>query len=126
MARKQRTPEQLIAETQERLAKLQARQAKKTASNDPKMAPLFEDLEAQKKIIREAKKGLGDGPQSFSERIAKHEAWIAKIQLEEMNAESDLKAAEAGKILIERQITQAVAESLASPTTVQSENSNSN
>lgn len=102
--RKQRTPAQLIAETQAKLEKLQIRQANQDAKSNPALAPLFEDLEAQRKVIREAKKGLGDGPQSFDARIRKHEIWIDKIIDERSGAEADLESAEFAKEQIEATI----------------------
>ena len=118
--RKQRNPEQLIAETEERLANLRLRQAKKDAQSNPALAPLFEELEEHRKTIREAKKGLGKGPQSFDSRVAKHELWIAKIEAERASAESDMQEAEEAKLEIENRIT-ATLSTLSSPS-----NTNSN
>jgi hypothetical protein len=106
--RKQRTPAQLIAETQAKLEKLQVRQAKQDAQSNPTLKPLFAELEDQRKVIREAKKGLGDGPQSFASRIAKHEVWINKINIEVLSAEIDLSNAEDLKQEIELKIQFAI------------------
>jgi len=95
--RKQRTPEQLILETQEKLEKLKIRQAKQDAKSNPVLAPLFEELDGHNKTIREAKKGLGTSPQSFDARIAKHNIWIDKIEQERSLAELLLAQAELDK-----------------------------
>lgn len=102
--RKQRTPAEIIAETEAKLSRLKVKQAKQDAMSNPAVAPLVEELDALRKDIREAKKGLGDGPQSFNARIGKHEAWIFKIQDERFEAESTLSTAEQRKAEIEIQI----------------------
>jgi len=103
-SRTQRSVEELIIAQRAKLEALLGRQAKKTAQSDPALAPLFEELEGQKKIIREAKKGLGKGPQSFAVRIQKHEDWIDKIELEQMDASINMNAATAQIKLIEANI----------------------
>ena len=77
--RKQRTPEEIIAETEARLERLRVRQAKAEAQSNPAVASLMDAKADLMKEVREAKKLLGDGPQSANARIAKHEAWIEKI-----------------------------------------------
>ncbi|NBT51095.1 MAG: hypothetical protein EBT12_06000 [Marivivens sp.] len=84
--RKQRTPAEIIAETEAKLARLRVRQAKQDAKTDPAVAPLLEELEGLRKDIREARKGLGDGPQSFNARITKHRVWIDKIEREPLTS----------------------------------------
>ena len=112
--RKQRTPEQLIAETQAKLEKLKIRQAKQDAKSNPALAPLFDELEGHNKTIREAKKGLGTSPQSFDARIAKHEIWIDKIEGERALAEMLLAQAEIDKKELQDLITDKI-NSLNSP-----------
>lgn len=119
--RKQRTPEQLIIEVQEKLAKLQIRQAKQEAKSNPELAPLFDELEGHRKTIREAKKGLGNSPQSFDARIAKHEIWIDKIETERALAELMLSQAEESMVEIQNQITAKIA-SLSTPNTLNASN----
>ena len=85
--RKQRTPDQIIAETEAKLDRLLVKQAKK---------------------IREARKGLGSGPQSFDARIVKHEKWIVKIDEERIIAHSHLSDAEERKAEIDAEITATV------------------
>ena len=84
--RTQRTPEQIIAETEAKLERLRIKQAKKDAQSNPEVASLLEAKAALQKEIREAKKILGNGPQSAQARIAKHEAWILRINDEEVAA----------------------------------------
>lgn len=106
--RKQRTPEEIIAETEARLERLRIRQAKAEAKSNPAVASLMEAKAALQKQIREAKKLLGDGPQSANARIAKHEAWIDKIQIQMHEAESDLFSAESRLSEIDSQIAEAI------------------
>ncbi|NCW68710.1 MAG: hypothetical protein EBV86_09080 [Marivivens sp.] len=106
--RKQRTPAEIIAETEAKLARLRVRQAKQDAKTDPAVAPLLEELEGLRKDIREARKGLGDGPQSFNARITKHRVWIDKIERERSDAEDTLASAEARKSEIESLIADTI------------------
>ncbi len=106
--RKQRTPEEIIAETEARLERLRVRQAKAEAQSNPAVASLMEAKAELQKEIREAKKLLGDGPQSANARIAKHEAWIAKINASVIEAESDLFEAESKLSSINAQIAEAI------------------
>ncbi len=66
--------------------------------SNPAVAPLMEELDGLRKDIREARKGLGDGPQSFNARVAKHEAWIDKIEAERMAAQATLASAETAQV----------------------------
>ena len=106
--RKQRTPAEIIAETEAKLSRLRVKAARQDAKSNPAVAPLLEELEALRKEIREAKKGLGDGPQSFNARAAKHEAWIVKIEVEREAAEETLSSATERKTEIEAEIAQVV------------------
>jgi Na+-translocating ferredoxin:NAD+ oxidoreductase RnfC subunit len=81
--RTQRTPSEIIAETEAKLERLRIKQAKKDASSNPDVAVMLENKAEIQKQIREAKKILGNGPQSGQARIAKHERWIDKINAEE-------------------------------------------
>ena len=108
MTRKQRTPAEIIAETEAKLSRLRVRQAKQDAKSDPAVAPLVAELDDLRKDIREAKKNLGDGPQSLNARVAKHEAWIDKIENERTASEDLLQNAEARKEQIEAEIASAV------------------
>jgi len=85
--RQQRTPAEIIAETEARLERLRLRQATAAAQSNPALSPLMDEKAGLTKAIREAKKLLGDGPQSAQTRIAKHENWIEKIQREVSIAE---------------------------------------
>jgi len=99
-----RTPEQIILDTEAKLEKLRARQIKQQASNDPDLLPLLAEKEAVQKDIREAKKVLGTGPQSAEARIAKHEAWIRKIEDQREDAHDTLGVADQRLGEIDRQI----------------------
>ena len=102
--RKQRTPAEIIAETEAKLSRLRVKAAKRDAMSNPAVAPLVEELDALRIEIREARKGLGEGPQSFNSRIAKHEAWIYKIRNERFAAEEALSSASERKDEIEAEI----------------------
>jgi len=106
--RKQRTPEEIIAETEARLERLRVRQAKAEAKSNPAVATLMDAKATLAKEVREAKKLLGDGPQSANARIEKHEAWISKITDQVIEAESDLFSAEARLVEIDTKIAEAI------------------
>ena len=113
--RKQRTPAEIIAETEAKLSRLLVKQAKQEAMSNPAITPLVAELDALRIDIREAKKGLGDGPQSFNARVGKHEAWISKIEGERFEAEATLSSAEHRKSEIEVQIATAVNQVVKAP-----------
>ena len=85
--RTQRTPEEIIAETAAKLERLRLKQAKEVAQSDPEVKALNEERAKYQKAVRDAKRVLGNGPQSGQARIAKHEAWIEKIKCEMVDAE---------------------------------------
>jgi len=114
--RKQRTPQELIAEQQAKLERMQLRQAQVSAKSNPALSPLMDEKADLTTEIREAKKLLGTGPQSASTRIEKHEAWIVKITDEADNAETTLASAESRLAQLNSEITQAIQTVLASPT----------
>lgn len=92
--RTQRSPEEIIAETEARLERLRLRQAKSEAKSDPAVQKLIAQKEDAQKDLREIKKLLGSGPQSSESRIRKHEAWIEKILGERAEAEVQLAYAD--------------------------------
>ena len=106
--REQRTPAEIIAETEAKLSRLRVKAAKKDAESNPQVSALMEELDLTRVTIREAQKGLGDGPQSFNARIHKHEVWIDKIEAAREAARMDLSAAQARKADIEKDIAVAV------------------
>lgn len=114
--RKQRTPAEIIAETEAKLSRLLFKQARQEALSNPAIAPLVEQLDQLRINIREAKKGLGAGPQSFDARVTKHQVWISKIEDERWAAESVLEDATKEKEQIEAQIAQAVSGLVETPT----------
>ena len=89
-----RTPEQIIADTEAKLAKMKERQLRQQAANDPELLPLLAEKESIQKDIREAKKILGTGPQSAEARILKHQAWIEKIEIQREEAHDTLGVAD--------------------------------
>ena len=113
--RKQRTPQELIAEQQAKLERMQLRQAQVTAKSNPALSPLMDEKADLTKEIREAKKLLGTGPQSAQTRIEKHEAWIVKITAEADDAEAILEGAEARLDDLNGEITQAITLVLETP-----------
>ena len=90
--RTRRTPEQLIADAQSRLDKLQAKAAESEAASNPLLAPLLVEIKEVEKVELMARKGFSKGPQNFDERIAKAEARIESIQNAQANAESVIEA----------------------------------
>tara|TARA_R110002051_G_scaffold95879_1_gene166029 strand:- start:73 stop:444 length:372 start_codon:yes stop_codon:yes gene_type:complete len=107
--RKQRTPQQLIAEQTAKLERMHLRQAQATAKSNPALSPLMDEKADITKEIREAKKLLGDGPQSANVRIEKHEAWILKISAEAEDADLVLRSAESRLEQINDEITSTLA-----------------
>ena len=86
--RTRRTPEQLIADAQSRLDKLQAKAAESEAASNPLLAPLLTEIKEVEKAELMARKGFSKGPQNFEDRIAKAESRIEKIT--EQMAEAEL------------------------------------
>jgi chromosome segregation ATPase len=84
--RTRRTPEQLIADAQSRLDKLQAKAAETEAASNPLLAPLLDEIKEVEKIELMARKGFSKGPQNFDERIQKAEARIDKIDAQKAEA----------------------------------------
>ena len=107
--RTQRTPQELIAEQEARLERLRLKQAKTEAKNSPEVSALLEEKTLVQKDIREAKKLLGEGPQSAQARIEKHEAWIYKISQSAVEARELLESSEERMDEIDSLISQAVA-----------------
>ena len=103
--RTQRTPEEIIAETAAKLERLRLKQAKQIAQDDPEVKALNDERAKYQKAIRDAKRILGNGPQSGQARIAKHEAWIEKINQEIFNAEQLLADSQQQIEAIDAEIT---------------------
>jgi phage shock protein A len=91
--RTRRTPEQLIADAQSRLDKLQAKAAETEAASNPLLAPLLDEIKDVEKAELMARKGFSKGPQNFDERIKKAEDRIVKIQTQKFEAEVLVAAA---------------------------------
>ena len=95
--RTRRTPEQLIADAQSRLDKLQAKAAESEAASNPLLAPLLTEIKEVEKVELMARKGFSKGPQNFDERIAKAEARIASIENAKANAHTVIEASKLRK-----------------------------
>jgi len=95
--RTRRTPDQLIAETEARLAKLQAKAAQQEAKSNPLLAPVLDLIKDQEKVEMAARKGFSKGPANFDERIAKAQARILTVQGQMANAEGEIEDAKASK-----------------------------
>ena len=95
--RTRRTPEQLIADAQSRLDKLQAKAAESEAASNPLLAPLLAEIKEVEKAELMARKGFSKGPQNFDERIAKAEARIESILDAKANAEGVIERSKARK-----------------------------
>lgn len=106
--RTQRTPQEIIAEVEARLERLHTRAATKEAKSDPEVAALYDQRDAIQKDIRDAKKILGNGPQSGTARIAKHDVWIDRINAEMDLAVTALDSSEAALAEIDSSIKEKV------------------
>ena len=95
--RTRRTPEQLIADAQSRLDKLQAKAAESEAASNPLLAPLLTEIKEVEKAELMARKGFSKGPQNFEDRIAKAEARIESIHDQMANAEEVIATAKERK-----------------------------
>jgi capsule polysaccharide export protein KpsE/RkpR len=112
--RSQRTPAEIIAETEAKLERLRMKEAKQQAQANPAVSTLLDRKAEIQKDIREAKKVLGSGPQSASARLEKHYAWIDKIQASIGEAEATLSASQRRIEEIDAQIQAEVASVVAS------------
>ena len=106
--RNQRTPQEIIAETEAKLARLKMKEARNLAKEDPRIADLYDLRELEQKKIREAKKILGKGPQSGETRIEKHNSWISKIQEEMADAEDTILVAATTLDSLDNEIGEAI------------------
>tara|TARA_R110000824_G_scaffold391165_1_gene588780 strand:- start:52 stop:447 length:396 start_codon:yes stop_codon:yes gene_type:complete len=95
--RTRRTPEQLIADAQSRLDKLQAKAAESEAASNPLLAPLLDEIKDVEKAELMARKGFSKGPQNFDERIAKAYSRINKIETQKFEAEVLIEQAKSRK-----------------------------
>jgi methyl coenzyme M reductase subunit C-like uncharacterized protein (methanogenesis marker protein 7) len=107
--RAQRTPAEIIAETEAKLERLRMKEAKQAAQNHPALASLIVEKTDVQKEIREAKKILGNGPQSADARMAKHYAWLDKIEGQKQDAFAILREAESRLADLDDQISVKIA-----------------
>ena len=89
--RTRRTPEQLIADAQSRLDKLQAKAAESEAASNPLLAPLLDEIKDVEKAELMARKGFSKGPQNFEARIDKITLQLAEAE-EVIETAKDRKA----------------------------------
>jgi len=95
--RTRRTPEQLIADAQSRLDKLQAKAAQSEAASNPLLAPLLDEIKEVEKVELMARKGFSKGPQNFDDRTQKAMARIEKIEIQKHEAMNIITGAKARK-----------------------------
>ena len=110
--RTRRTPEQLIADAQSRLDKLQAKAAESEAASNPLLAPLLAEIKEVEKAELMARKGFSKGPQNFEARIDKAEARIVSITEQAQDAEQVIATAKDRKAELRAtlaSLTQAIA-----------------
>ena len=86
--RNRRTPEEIIAATEAKLDAMRHKQAVKDAKDHPIASLITEQIATVEKQEREAKKGFGDGPQSFTSRRRSHFLWIDEINAAERVAQA--------------------------------------
>ena len=72
MTRTRRSAQELIEESEVRLAKLREKAALDQAKQSPELAPIVEAIQENTAAITESQRGLGSGPQSFESRAAKN------------------------------------------------------
>ena len=97
MSRTRRSAQELIEESEARIAKLREKAALDQAKQSPELAPIVEAIKENSAAITESQRGLGAGPQSFESRAAKHEAWLEEITAAEDLAELILAQAQERK-----------------------------
>ena len=97
MSRTRRSAQELIEESEARLAKLREKAALEQAKQSPELAPIVDAIKENAAAITESQRGLGAGPQSFESRAAKHEAWLEEITAAEDLAELILAQAQERK-----------------------------
>ena len=97
MSRTRRSAQELIEESEARLAKLREKAALEQAKQSPELAPIVDAIKKNSAAITESQRGLGSGPQSFESRAAKHEAWLEEITAAEDLAELILAQAQERK-----------------------------
>lgn len=96
-SRTRRSPEQIIADLNAKLAKAQAKAAISQSKSDPRLASIVEQIEKLDKAEANVRKGLTTGPQSFESRRRSHELWLLEINAAENLAKVQLDAIQAQK-----------------------------
>ena len=119
--RTQRSPQELIAEQEAKLERMRMRQARQEAKTNPALSSLMEEKAELAKVIREAKKLLGTGPQSADVRIEKHQAWIDKIEREREDAMLILDSASSRLEQLDEEISETLSTLVDSTKEIESE-----
>ena len=96
-SRTRRSPEQIIADLNAKLAKAQAKVAISQSKADSRLTPIVEQIEALDKAEANVRKGLTTGPQSFESRRRSHELWLLEINAAENLAKVQLDAIQSQK-----------------------------
>ena len=104
--RQRRTPEQIVADMEAELQAAKARAAKAAAREHPELQGLNEKIEATRKAKIKARTTIAQA----DKRIAKHEAWITKIQGETEEARDILMTADSELEMLTTQLEQRAAE----------------
>lgn len=86
--RTRRSASEILADMDEKRAKLELRVAKEQAMENPSLAPLVERMGEVESGIRETSKLLGNSPQSLGARLRSHELWIEEINAQRTLAEA--------------------------------------
>jgi len=102
--RTRRTPEEIIAATALKLDAMRQKQDIKAAKSHPAAVFILDALAKVEKAEREAKKGLGSGPQSFDNRMRAHNFWIDEIAALEDVAHATVDNAQANKDFLKGQL----------------------
>lgn len=103
-SRTRRSPEQIIADLNAKLAKAQAKAAISQSKADSRLAPIVEQIEALDKAEANVRKGLTTGPQSFESRRKSHELWLLEITAAENLAKVQLEAIQAQKAHFKKEL----------------------
>lgn len=91
--RQRRSPAEIQAALEARLAKVSQRAAIDESKSNPVLRPLFEAREALNREIAVQSRGFSTGPQSFEERRTSHSLWLNEINAAEKFANAAISDA---------------------------------
>lgn len=89
--RTRRTPAELLAAQQEKLARLTQAAAAQSHSDNPSVVILDEAIAAVNKELVAAQRMFSKGPQNLAARKLAHELWISEIQAQERVAQETIR-----------------------------------